>query len=1043
VIPRSIRLKGFLCYKDEQAVEFDGPSTLWMLSGLNGSGKSAIFDAVTFALFGQHRGGGTQHLELINKDSKNLSVEFDFTLDGQPYRARRTQTRDARGGSKGTQQMLRLDGGEWVPLEDTNLKRDFDSWVEEHIGLSYETFTSSVLLLQGKAESLLGSRPEDRRKVLAQIVDLERYEALHKAADDERKAQELKLKGLSNRLAAIPVVEPLEIAAADNRIAEAEEERERSRAEVERLQGLEHQARAWAELQGRLTQARERCRSAQVLLDDADAIQAAAARLRELREALPLMQTILDQRSAAHQATQKLEELTKTRQKQKEYLALKDDALKQAREKRSATQSRIAAEDARLLDVSARYRQSTERMAKLREYEVQESELNRVRDELKRLPADPAKNIRQARESFDGLTLLSQVAPVLARFAARRDELRRALEQERTAQQNLQAVRARGEKHKAEAAELRPKLEEAERRLFQANEQVTETRTLCQQARSSLQELTSLDGSKVCRHCGQALTPGHLQEEKKRRGAAVTEAERGQRQAADEQKAAKAAEQPLREQLAAADRCYQDARLEYRDSHNQEKQATQEADRLRRECAEAYAELPDSFRKRVAEAPPADWLTTAYPSAAEVQAARAEAGNLPAARARLREAEQLEQRWQSQRTLEDRCQQTLHRLQGELPSDRQEVRREHERLQVDEQAIKKSLEVKRSELKEIDGDVDRLGRDCDQARKQLVDLDGHVQKQELTRQHAQQAQQKAQKQLPPAWLAESERVGLRPLSDWQAEKGKLEAQRAEERDQELRQARLRLDDLKREAAELESAQAGFPEEARQPPEQIKVRLAAARQTDKQCDDELIQSRQQKARLEERRRERDQIGEEYLAAERELASQRLLAELLGKDRLQLHLVRQAERQVVEYANAVLDRLSGGQLYLRLTGAADGEGGSGKALDLEAYNRATGEKAINVAFLSGSQKFRVAVSLALGIGQYASRRHHPIESVIIDEGFGCLDRQGRQVMIQELQNLRGQMRCILLVSHQEEFADAFNDGYHFSLENGATRVERIQR
>jgi DNA repair exonuclease SbcCD ATPase subunit len=65
------------------------------------------------------------------------------------------------------------------------------------------------------------------------------------------------------------------------------------------------------------------------------------------------------------------------------------------------------------------------------------------------------------------------------------------------------------------------------------------------------------------------------------------------------------------------------------------------------------------------------------------------------------------------------------------------------------------------------------------------------------------------------------------------------------------------------------------------------------------------------------------------------------------------------------------------------------------------------------------------------------------VIIDEGFGCLDSQGRQVMIQELQNLRGQMRCILLVSHQEDFAESFSDGYHFHLENGATRVRRFQK
>jgi DNA repair exonuclease SbcCD ATPase subunit len=156
-----------------------------------------------------------------------------------------------------------------------------------------------------------------------------------------------------------------------------------------------------------------------------------------------------------------------------------------------------------------------------------------------------------------------------------------------------------------------------------------------------------------------------------------------------------------------------------------------------------------------------------------------------------------------------------------------------------------------------------------------------------------------------------------------------------------------------------------------------------------------------------------------------------------------LVRQAERQIVDHANAVLDRLSGGQLYLRLCGGEDGEAGSENALELEAYNRTTGGQPINVAFLSGSQRFRVAVGLALGIGQYASRQHRPIESVIIDEGFGCLDSQGRQVMIQELQNLRGQLHCILLVSHQEEFAEAFNDGYHFELNEGSTKVRRVQR
>src|SRR5262249_40513266 len=94
---------------------------------------------------------------------------------------------------------------------------------------------------------------------------------------------------------------------------------------------------------------------------------------------------------------------------------------------------------------------------------------------------------------------------------------------------------------------------------------------------------------------------------------------------------------------------------------------------------------------------------------------------------------------------------------------------------------------------------------------------------------------------------------------------------------------------------------------------------------------------------------------------------------------------------------------------------------------------------VEMLSGSERFRVAVSLALAIGQYASRQHRPIQSVIIDEGFGCLDPANRQLMIQELHNLQGQLHRILLVSHQEEFADAFTNGYRFELDHGSTTVK----
>jgi DNA repair exonuclease SbcCD ATPase subunit len=296
--------------------------------------------------------------------------------------------------------------------------------------------------------------------------------------------------------------------------------------------------------------------------------------------------------------------------------------------------------------------------------------------------------------------------------------------------------------------------------------------------------------------------------------------------------------------------------------------------------------------------------------------------------------------------------------------------------------------------------------------------------------------------LPETWLAVAQRAKLADRSELKTELERLEADKTEKRAEELATAKTNLAGLHAALAELRTQEAEFPAEARHPAQVAEMAVQQARQDLKKFDESLDQLRRALGVLEARQKERADIESRLRDASREANHAKLLAELLDRDHLQLYLIQQAERQIVDFANSVLDRLSGGDLRLRLRGEP-GTDEREKALDLEAINRVTGKDPIGVAFLSGSQRFRVAVSLALGIGQFASRSHRPIESVIIDEGFGCLDRLGRQAMIQELQNLRGQLKCVLLVSHQEEFADAFANVYRFELNDGTTVATRELR
>ncbi|MBO0700807.1 MAG: SMC family ATPase, partial [Zavarzinella sp.] len=638
---RRVKLSGFLSYKDEQEVAFDG-SSLWMLSGLNGSGKSTIFDAVTYALFGHHRGGATNAAELINKDSKALSVEFEFLADGQPYQVRRTLRRDAKGNPKGTQGVLRLDSvsGRWVPIADTGSSDGFKSWVRDKVGLNYETFTSSVLLLQGRAERLLDSTPKGRAEVLAGIVDLERYQNLHERADARRKALKANLEAVQGQVAGIPEVTDLELFAAENKIHEAEEARAGVAREVDRLQHLEFEARKWADLQARLATLKARWDTAQALIAESAAIEQAYYRLRDLRDVIPHLLVIQEKQLAVAESERNAGQLQALKDQYEAKKGEVEQALDVVRKKRASHQKTLMNEEHRLQEVGVRLRELTGQLSQVRLYEEQSARLKQLEGDLAKLPKDPDAAVRQAQDVLDHRNELGKVVPLLDRFAAARIELREATSRCETLGKAEHTTREAGEKARRTHTESKAKLDAARQVRQQADEAATEARTLLQQAKAAADEFGQMEGAKVCRACGQALTPGHWAEEKAKREKELKAASARHKQTAAAQAAAATAETAARDQFDAADQELTRLREEYRDTKKEWELAGKDVERLTQECRLAYRSLPDAYREKVSPAEPGDWLATVWPTADEQRVLKKEAGDLETARRQVRNAQE-------------------------------------------------------------------------------------------------------------------------------------------------------------------------------------------------------------------------------------------------------------------------------------------------------------------------------------------------------------------------------------------------------------------
>ncbi|NWJ44880.1 MAG: SMC family ATPase [Chloroflexi bacterium] len=207
MIPNRLTLKNFLCYRDA-TLDLEGVH-LAVLSGDNGAGKSSILDAMTWALWGKARAGDD---DLIAQGEVESEVDFEFKVGEDYFRVNRRRTRKSSGHTELNFYVRKLDGS-WSNIGEPTVRAK-EKQIATTIRTSYETFINSAFLLQGRADSFTVKTAGERKKVLAEILELSRYDEYEKQtkersreAEAERLRYENELKELTDFLRMRPEFE--------------------------------------------------------------------------------------------------------------------------------------------------------------------------------------------------------------------------------------------------------------------------------------------------------------------------------------------------------------------------------------------------------------------------------------------------------------------------------------------------------------------------------------------------------------------------------------------------------------------------------------------------------------------------------------------------------------------------------------------------------------------------------------------------------------------------------------------------------------------
>lgn len=1044
--PILLTMQAFGSYGEKTEIDFQKGGDFFLISGDTGSGKSTIFDAMMFALYGEvsTNGSGKENELLsqfvdVRKDKPLVSLVFTAHQHGQeetykitrtPRHIRPAKRTGAKQQEEGeTAELLMPDGSQYPgKLSDTNRK------IEELVGLTADQFRKVVMIAQGEFMDFLRAGSKEKTELLRDLLKTdyyyqlsERLKTLAKEKNTAAKTQRANMSFFAGRAVTegLPEEDALALDRAKGTVIKAAEKLQPEQVDTlaEVLSGvcarLQMQQGELAKQQTAAQKDRDEC------MKRIEAAQPLMQRFKELEDAEKTLQECTAQADEIEKKRGLIGKIRDAWAIEPKYQRMKDaqKALTDAQRELAAKQQELPQLKQTAADAAVLHQQmeKAQQDATAHESEVK----TKVKDALKTFDAldEAEKALRQAEEADAKAKANAESAKkALDDFKKQEDAWRKQEAELQGAEAAYEVCKQQNQQYR----DLKKSLEE----LQSSRKDVQEKRRQAEAAAETYVGATQkyqreqkayddyrlaflnaqagllareLAPGKPCPVCGALEHPAPCQLTQENQQLNREQLER-RRKAADD--AAKAQEEKAKESESAQ------AKLTER------QKVAEEAERKLVENAKNIRENGPMATAADVEAMLTAWLPELQSASKSVQAkvkalddVRKNLEGAKAERDKLEKAAADAQETAKSTTVKKaEAEKTWNLHQEELSGGTYRTREDAVAQRTQAQEAKEKAEAAASQAAEKERQAQKAETDCETQIRRLNEE--MPQKQANAGEFNQQYQQTmAEKSLDE--------------TQWQALTANYDAE-----EPDRLQKKVNDFDQKKNTAETQCTTAQSAIAGREKPDMAKLEAtsAAAESALKEVSDALeaakhLHSDNAKV-LKDLHNGREPLAEACKAANTAQHLSDVMAGTESGNRMNLEtfVQRNYMEKILCDANRRFRDMSNGQFELKLIPVEDAGEGKNKGLDLEVYSIVTG-KTRSVNTLSGGESFMAALSLALGMAdqiQAATAAIH-LDVMFIDEGFGSLSDNARNEAVNILKEMAGKQRQIGIISHVSELKD----------------------